>query len=69
MEDLIGEWVRRLVENEQWLHDFVETGGSCELYLGLVGRENAGFTISHACVVQLARLGVNLSIEVFPDQE
>ncbi len=58
--------LRRLKRAEKTCRRIKETGGTIELYLQLPGSVNNGDTIEPALLNEMAQLGIELSIKVFP---
>jgi hypothetical protein len=56
-----------LVKAKDAVRDIKESGGRIELYLNLPGSVNIGDTIDSTVLCKLGKMGVDLSIEVFPD--
>lgn len=56
-----------LVKANETIREIKDSGGVIELYLQLPGSVNIGDTIDSTLLCRLGEMGVNLSVEVFPD--
>jgi hypothetical protein len=64
--DEIVKLVSVLENHQDFLGEFLESGGTVTIDIQLPGDINIGDTISSHDLVRLPHLGINLSIEVFP---
>ena len=65
-EKELAHTIERLASVENHLHDFRASGGKIEIYLQLPGSINNGDTIASEHLKTLGKIGIDLSIEVFP---
>jgi len=59
--------VGHLAKAEDTLHELKTSGGRLEIYLQLSGSVNHGATIASSLLKTMGELGLDLSIEIFPD--
>jgi len=59
--------IESLEPHSAFLSNIVDTGGSVELIIELSGNKNIGDTLQNSQLARLAKLGVALGIEVFPE--
>jgi hypothetical protein len=69
LEDSLWEYLGRLEKAAEFLKNVRETGGRCEIFVGLYGRWNYGFEFSPSLLSSFHRLGLALSLDVYPNIE
>ena len=64
--ETVAEFLNDLEAAQDFAANLIATGGRITIAINLPGFENIGSVISAADIARMARLGVELSIEVFP---
>ena len=69
LEDALLEQLENLGKSAEFLKTVRESGGHCEVFVGLYGRWNYAFEFSPALLLRFSALGLALSLDVYPNIE
>jgi len=61
------ELLERLEAAAEFVGNLLASGGRISLFVHLPGRTNIGDSLAPADLLRMGRLGVGLSVEVFPE--
>jgi hypothetical protein len=66
--DSVNDLIAKLEPHSEFLSELVLTGGDLCIIVNILGRANIGNVLSWQSMEKLARLKIDLGIEVFPDE-
>lgn len=66
IEKRLIEIIELCTSHKTFISSILQSGGSADIQIRLVGRHNIGDTFSAITLHRLSELGISLSIEVFP---
>lgn len=69
LEDSLWNHLEQLEGASEFLRSVRETGGRCEIFVGLYGRWNYAFEFSPPLLSRVSHLGLALSLDIYPNIE
>lgn len=68
LEDVLEKSVAELAKHKDELQEFFATGGTMNYFIGLYGLRNYGLVFGTDLMRRLANAGVELQLDVYPDE-
>ncbi len=69
LEDFLAGQVRLLLKCRSFLKRIRKTGGRTEFFVGLFCTKNMGAELPSSLLGSMAEMGIDLSLDVYPDKE
>ena len=66
LEEYLAKQISRLKKSEKFLKRLRDTGGRIEFFVGLYCDKNTGTDFPSTLLAEMGKLGVDLSLDVFP---
>ena len=68
LDDELLLWIENIQSNREFIANLLTTGGEVEFYVSVFLDDSCGFSFGRSFISELARIGLGVSVEMYPDQ-